>query len=29
MDYKSGYDMVLAELGWNNSITEQSAFGAN
>ncbi|MDR2699362.1 MAG: hypothetical protein LBC12_00825 [Nitrososphaerota archaeon] len=22
-DYKSGYDMVLAELGWNNSITQE------
>lgn len=22
-DYRSGYDMVLAELGWNNSITQE------
>jgi hypothetical protein len=24
-DYKSGYDMVLAQLGWNNSITHEIA----
>jgi hypothetical protein len=22
-DYQSGYDMILAELGWNNSITQE------
>ncbi|MCW3999823.1 MAG: hypothetical protein NWE93_06255 [Candidatus Bathyarchaeota archaeon] len=24
-DYKSGYDMVLAELGWNNSVAQEIA----
>lgn len=24
-DYKSGYDMVLAQLGWNNSVAQQIA----
>jgi hypothetical protein len=24
-DYKSGYDMVLGELGWNNSVTQEIA----
>jgi hypothetical protein len=24
-DYQSGYDMILAELGWNNSVTQEIA----